>query len=396
MRLSLKAWNQSYQTFEAQVEQFNKKIQTTSLDAAELDKIFEIVKPEVARLKILAETAKAKEEQLAKGGCCIPSSKAIWILSALNGTAKICTIGGALLAMFESNPAAKWTGFGIFSFGEIFDSATTIYEAKLSLKNEQFKELSKLNREGAEHAKIFKKFIKQLKEIKHLENELIEKNKTLSKDKELLADHVVIDLGPSNLLDDRITACLREYNELPNRYRHEDIYCCVVSLLIQQLPSDDPLRTGLSDFEPTGIQDMSVLADQSLPIRYLQTTTGSFTSSASSLPRENSEKWGNEQFSKINDESQSFEEIDPLKAKIEYDRKLACYKHLVSQRFKTKRDIAFFDTPNGWRIDSHDGIKKVSRNAGLSTNISADDAKHKPTETSSQQHHMIDIVESIV
>lgn len=375
--INVQAWNESYHTFENQVEEFNKKIQTSTLDINEIDKIYEIVKREVSRLQELAEIVKAKEEEIEKGGCCALSSKAIWTLTLLNGVSKICAIAGVILSIAaESNPTAKWIGVGIFAVGEIFDSATTIYDANITLKGEKISDLVKINKEGAEHALIFKKFLKRLKKIKHMEQQIIEQNRS-SSDKNYISNHVIINIESSKILDEWIGECLREYSELSSRYRRDDIYCRITSLLIQALPLDDPLRIGLIALEPSEGVDISILASNPLPIHYLP-----ICQRKSSLTNSKyDEQWSNEK-AKLNEDVSSIEEIDPLQIKteksndvdhinesqektdsiqkkIEYAQRLAYYKFLVAQRFKTNREITFFDTPNGWRIDSQEGVTRT-------------------------------------
>jgi ABC-type Fe3+-citrate transport system substrate-binding protein len=44
---------------------------------------------------------------------------------------------------------------------------------------------------------------------------------------------------------------------------------------------------------------------------------------------------------------------------LEYQQKVAYYKHQVNQRFHLKHDIPFFETPHGWQIHSREGVKKI-------------------------------------
>jgi hypothetical protein len=373
MSVNIQGWNDSYQNFESQVQEFNKKIQNYSIKPEELDKIYTIVKREVARLKEFVITAEERERELNNASCCGHSSKTIWTIGLLNGASKVFSIGGAVLAIFEDNPTLKWLGVGAFAAGEVFDSATTIYEAKIALDGEEITGLSKLNKQGVEHAEIFKNFLKELKKIKKIEKELIKANESLEKTS--LAQSVIIDFNNANKvkkkeshkneegassfekLDQQISSCLHYYEELPASYRPDDLYCHIISMCIQQLPSDDPLRIGLTSLENKQVKDMSVMAEQSLSVSYFPTVKKRSTL-ASKLKEE--ENWSHEQLNKRDEEEIELEEMDPLEVKKEYERQLAYYKHQIAQRFGTKREIAFFDTSNGWRIDSRDGIKRTN------------------------------------
>ena len=356
MNVNVAAWHHCYDNFENQVNVFNQRVQASALTEENVGEIYEVVKREVDRLSELTQAAKAREEELSQGGWCYASiSKKIRHLGLLSGACKACEIAGAILAITaEENLETKWIGVGLFVIGELFDSAATLYETKICLQSDETSQLARLNKEGLEHAQIFEKFLKQLKDLKHMETQLLEEYE-LYKKQPLTADHVIINLESSKSLDDRISDCLKEYEELPTRYRRDEIYCRIISHLIQKLPPNDPLRIGLAELEPISNQDISALAEQPLPVRYFPT----MTKRKSSLDHQSSANpWIAEEQSKlIADEVNKKSEREDLL--LEYQQKVAYYKHQVNQRFHLKHDIPFFETPHGWQIHSREGVKKI-------------------------------------
>ncbi len=380
MSVNIQEWQQSYSAFENQVKVFNDKVNTTDLTKEDISKIYQTVKAEVKRLSAFAEAVKTREEELEKGSCCSPSRKTIWILSLLNGTSKVCSISGAIVALVADNITAKWIGVGLFALGETFDSATTIYEAKTTFDFEESGSLAKLNKEGVEHAQIFKKFLKQLKEIKQMEEQLLEEYQSHTKPP--LLQHTIINLGSTKNLDECISACLNEYENLPSYYRREDVYCHMISHLIQMLPPTDPLRIGLKNLEPT-LKDKNMInkdkntinpLDQSLSMHYLPVVK--------TKKRSSEDEWINEQKANSTEETLQLEEKDLFSPQLDYTQKVACYKELVAQRFNLKYHVAFFDTAMGWRIDSKEGIKKISKSieetsVSSSSSLSSSSSKKK-------------------
>lgn len=355
MSVNAEVWNQSYHKFQEQVEAFNQAITTSSLDLEEIDKIDQLVGDEVKRLKEYTTIVKAKEKALEESGCCTTTSKAMWILFLLNTACKVCSIAGSLLAIFQDDGTAKWIGFGIFCVGEGFDTVTTLHTDRIFIKGMEIAELSKLNKEGAKHAKQFKKFLEKLKEVKKLEQELIEKHRS-HEEAPLSEHHTVIDLS-SESLDEKISACLHNYEDLPSQLRDDDLYCRILSIVIANLPNDDPLKMQLIALEPRE-KDISALADKSLPIRYLSKKQSySHSSDEEDLKLK---KWKNE---KISRKKESIliktKRIDVLTSQEAYGQKVAYYKHLVAQRFNTRRMISSLYTPHGWIIDSQNDIKRA-------------------------------------
>lgn len=357
MSVNTQEWNERYDKFESQVKEFNTKMRQSALSKEEVDEIYTVVKREVNRLSELSEAASKRQEELTQNKCCcfVPNRIAIWSLTGLNALAQTCAAGGAALAIFDDNPATKWTGVGVLGIGGAFAFITTICQTKLSLNSDEVSKLATLNKEGVEHAKIFKKFLKRLKEIKHLETRLLEDYQ--SREKSPLANHVVINLGSSSDLDGCISACIKGYEMLPNCYRHEDVYCHMISHLIQRLPPSDPLRIGLNALEPRELnEDISLPAEHSLPFHYLPT----FQSKKLSSSQEKSEedKWSAEAHPRISLVEDSERIEDSEQAKLKYEQQIAYYKNQVMQRFDLKHNISFFETPAGWKISSTDGIKR--------------------------------------
>lgn len=390
MSLNIQVWNNSYRNFENQVREFNQKIQTNSLETLELDKMYETIRGEVCRLKEFAEAAQKREEELEKAGCWGPTSKGFWRMALLNTATKIFSLTGALFAIFDKNPTALWVGFGAFAVGEVFDGITKVYEYKLFQDGEHIVELSKLNKEGVVHAKLFKKFLKELREIKRAEEEMIKENIL---NQTSLAEHIVIDLSPTPFLDQQISSCLQLYEALPTAYRSDDLYCRMVSIFIQHLPKEDPLRIGLSALAPVEkSDDISELANQPLPIHYLPTTImRRSTQSTHPSKSEKDEKWTQEQETRPKSEMITQDIHDPLNIKSNYDKELAYYKYLVINRFKLKKDIAFFNTPNGWRLDFQNGISPIELKSTIISEELEMNLENKFEATSSRKNSISDV-----
>jgi hypothetical protein len=350
MSVNIHAWHQSYRSFEKQVEEFNNKVKHTNLTEENVNQIYQAVKQEVKFLNQYAEAAKAREEELEQGGyCCTPSRKAIWTIGSLNVVSKIFSVAGAVMAIVNYNPITQGIGAGMFALGETFDAATTIYEAKVGLDFEEVSALAKLHKESVEHAKIFQKFLKQLKEIKKMENQLLQEYRSHANHSR--SEYVIINLDPTKNLDEYISACLNEYEELPACYRQEEIYCRIISHLIQLLPPDDPLYIGLAELDPIP-KDISILADQPLPMRYLPTLRRSQSSSDS--------KWVGEAKAQSKQEVPQLKQVDSIDPQSEYIQRVAYYTYLVTQRFKLKHNVKFLETSTGWHINPISGIKKIS------------------------------------
>ncbi len=372
MNFSVSAWKRSYQAFEAQVELFNKQMNISSFPSEEMDKIYQIVKTEVKNLKAFAEAIAQKEKELDQPGCCSPTSRFLWEMGLINGTTKVCEVTGALLATFASEPVSKYAGLGLFIGGELINLAASIHESYIYLKTSSVADLAKINKEGVEHAKIFKKFLKELREINKMEKQILEENISSSKKmKEKLIEenkfpqainyqiNVNLASKPAKLplnLDEHISYCLHQYEELPSCYKRNDIYSRIISILIQQLPKDDPLRQGLEDLEPKVdfplMENVSRLAEKPLPIHYLPTNKTKFLQASD-------EKWQVEKQSREGTDIELEEQMTSPHSKEEYDRKLAHYKFLVARRFQIKTNFAFIDTPNGWRLNSSEHITRI-------------------------------------
>lgn len=390
MSVNIQEWHQRYDSFEAQVKEFNKKIKKSALSKEEVDHIYTIVKREVNRLSELTEEATRREEELQQKHCCscIPSRAAMWTFTGLNFTAKVCSTVGACLAFFYDNMVARWTGIGFYIVGETIDGITTVCQTKLSLESDEASQLAKLNKEGVEHAKIFKKFLKRLKKINRIEAQLLEEYR--SREKPPLSDHIVININSPKDLDVRISACLKDYEELPPCYRKEDVYCRMISHLIQKLPPDDPLRIGLDELEPLTLhEDINLLAEHSLPVRYLP---NSFKKKFdSSEEKSDKSKWNGEEHSHL-------KTMDDSKGTVlEYEQQIAYYKSQVMHRFNLKHNISFFETPNGWKVSPVEGARKITdsveeEDSLKPIHIKKTEKKEKKSTTSKSQQSVEEMV----
>jgi hypothetical protein len=365
MSVNVEAFNRSYATFKQQVIQFNKELETSPLKTKKLKEIYKIVAEETTRLQAYARAAQAREEEFEHHTCFTftPTTKAIWTITALHTAAKVFEIGGVLLAIIagEDNSQAKWGGFGVFIATAVCDLVGSGYETFMNLRGAEIVELSQLNKEGVEHAETFKKFLEELIKIRKLGKKLLKE--ATSQESSSLSNHTVIPLHPSGILDLSIRDCLRLYDTLPNSYRRNDLYCRILSLLIHHLPPSDPLRIGLAEFEPT--EDLSILADRSLPIQYFPRAR---RRNPFHVHEHEEDKWSNEQQSKK--EKLHVESIDSEDLRLEFKERLAYFKEEVAQRFQTTRPIAFFETEHGWRVDGEEGVHRISKSTEKSSSHS--------------------------
>jgi len=371
MCVNIQEWHQSYGNFEEQVSEFNKKIKKSDLSNEGINQIYAIVQREVKRLGELLTEVTRREKELENTE---HLSKGLIQLGLISGVAKITTIAGFILGILgRKDSIAMGIGCGIFAVGEVFDWGTFLYDRKISLLKDERSELVKLNKEGVEHAKIFCKFLQQLREIKQIETHPIGEYETETRERS--TDHVPINLNASldnssdsfkgsfKDLNCRISSCLKDYEELPRRYRREDVYCRIISHLIQKLPLNDPLYIGLNKLEPTTLfEDVSQIAEHPLTTQYLPPTMN--RRSSSSEGERNALRW--------NAEEQSHSNLTPLEMKNDtaesefkthargkYEEQVAYYKNLVMQRFQLSFNIPYFETPQGWQITPQGEIKKI-------------------------------------
>lgn len=357
MSTTVQEWRQSHQAFVLQVQKFDEKVRNFALPEEELDKIYAIVKHETKRLKELTDTAINRQTQIDNKRWCGLSRKSLWKLGTLNGLSKFFTISGGAVAIISENTTAKWVALSVAAIAEILDTTSTLYSYKINLDNEEIAQLSKLDKQGVEHAKTFKKFLKKLKKINKIQEEILKTNLTCKQ--EIVPHQVVINIDlNTSTLDQQIRSCLHDYEELPNCYRKEEVYCKIISHLIQNLPPKDPLRVGLSEFEPCAeIENFNNQVDCNLPVRYLPDFKNQTSSSSFSENKEH--KWSVEEQNKYAETPTITDEVESRK---QFEKRLIYYKHSVMDRFGLKRDISFFETPHGWRVESKDGEQKICNN----------------------------------
>ncbi len=349
-------WTHSFQIVEEQITSFNSKVQQSNkledLDAAyqseELEKIYQIVKTETDRLKSFAVEVDKRLDKLEQG-CCGNSRCAIIVTGVLAAGSGVGGIAGGALGVWYDNPIGKGIGFGALVIASLFTWGATIYQTKLSLDQNLGVELARINKEGLEQAIVFKKFIKILKKVKKIEQEKLEQLRKAEVEKAL------------NL---NISLCLKQYENLGS-YRKDEVYFRLLSLLIQRLPDDDPLKVELGQFTPitpSRAKDLSILAQKPLPITYLPShikqSSNEMTPSSSDLQITDSEdktkesdkkeKWTGEQDNRLLFEGREI--IQPLQSKVKYAKNLEDYKRTVAQRFGIKRTISFIDIPHGMRL----------------------------------------------
>jgi hypothetical protein len=335
-----RSWNTSLGIIQEQIETFNKSVQSSTkledihkaYEPEALDKIYQVMKQQVQHLQNLSEQIEDRQDKLSHGSLTY-RKKTIIKTAFFNGVAKLFVAGGGLTVFIAEELISKGIGFGCLCVGALFDSATTIYSTKAFFNEDEHSTLAQINKDGVEQAKIFKKFIKRLKEIREVEK---------SRFKE---QSVNVNIN----LDRSISDCLRNYESL-GTYSKDEVYYRILSLLIQYLPTEDPLRQDFQTLIPSNFTDISYLASQPLPSSYLALENNKEQASPSSI-----EKWKGEKDNAPQKEPET-QVIDALQAKEEYAKNLACCKNAVAQRFHLRKNISHLYTFNGWCLED-DGIQ---------------------------------------
>lgn len=333
-------WNTTYRRLESQIELFNTGVQENKLfREMDIEKIYKIVEEETKRLKALSKVATAMESKLQKKNCCCYSLCTVALLSVIS---KVILIGGAAIPLIHvSDPVeALKISLGIAIGTAIFDLSSNLLIFKSSVDDSENRiQLARLDKQGVKHAKIFKKFLKELMKVNQLQNELLEAQR--SSQHSLSQDHVVIPLlSSSKNLDDHISACLQQYEELPPGYRKEESYCRIIRLFIERLPQDDPLRISFMGLE-TNPQLESIAREVGQPLRvhYLPTTQD-VTSDNDWVVEEQANP-------NVNQAKVDFQ-AEPEKRNLELE--IAAFKHSVAKRFHLKHNMPYVETPHGVRV----------------------------------------------
>lgn len=355
-------WNQSFSAIQRYIDQFNnsfqssKKIQELEQTYQEeaLENIYQLVEQETNRLKDLSKLAQSRLETIGKrldklesGNCCCTlSGRAVVITAVLAGFAALFGIAGLATAAASDEPISKWTGFGVGTVSLLFTCAVTVYGTKVSLiSNEEANlalekaELVSLNQQGVEQAETFKKLIKNLKDIKQIQKAQLQQLQEQSK---------------VSQLDEKISDCLNQYEDLGKKYKNNEVYFRLLSLLIHCLPDEDPIKADLESFNPiesSRVKNLTDIAEKPLEISYLPQDNESGLNTG----KEKS-KWTNEEQNHENCEIV----IDSLQSKQESAKKVTNYKHLVANRFGIHKDIPFFELSSGWRLTSEGKYVPIS------------------------------------
>lgn len=367
-------WRLSFEIIENQINAFNVTVQASDkleeIDAAyqseELERIYRIVKKEIARLTAFTNQVDKRLAAL-EDGCFGSSRRAIILTGILAGCSEVTGIAGGALGVWLDNPIGKGIGFGVFVLASLFTWSSTIYQTKISLDQNLGVELELTMQKGLAQAKVFQKFIKTLKSIKKIEKQQLEQLRKVAEEKTLDVD---------------IHLCLQQYENLGSHCKDE-VYFRLLSLLIHQLPEEDPLKVELSQFtpiSPSRVKDLSSLAQKPLSINYLPnhqetSTSGTIHSTSDSnssiksadksgedvkIAREDElkeDKWTGEQDGRFRANSQK-KTIQSLQSKDKYATRLGACKQMITQRFKIEKAISFIDIEDGIRL-TEEGYQSI-------------------------------------
>ena len=348
--VNIQSWSQSYELVKEHVLEFTQGLENSSLSAEETDDLYNKVKQEANHLKALATAARERQEELEKHAS-HPTYKTIVTMGVLKTACKLCEIAGAYFSFFADNDTEEIAGLGLFMGGSLLDLACFAYEMPLNLHGVEIAELTQLDKAQAEHARQFKKFLKHFNKARMHERTLSDRppTHTCSNTTVVLElNKTLLDLPPSDNLDEMISACLEAYEHLPPHLQKNELYYRILSMLIQHLPDDDPLKKALAELEPMPNFNGTALilppASPSAPPQPLSKPSAS--TEPKGLKKEPSPPPEDGFIG-----SRSLSELGS-----DYQRRLDYCKDLINQRFRPSRDICLLYTPNGFCIDSQNGI----------------------------------------
>lgn len=387
-------WHERTSNLETLVQDFNDRIQMPPASQRLSDplndiveRIYPLIQSELKRLEELSEIITTKQDELTTKTWCmgpVSISENIRDLTIINGIAKVCELAGFSLAVFHAKDSyAQWIGFSVFVVAGTFDAVATVYEAKLHLERAEASDLAKINRDGIEHAKIFRNFLQKLKQVKEKEQQKREAYQSREESPLMHRSTFHLNISDHDDLDESIGDCLREYEELPKNYRKPEIQCFIISQLIQGLPKTHPLRIGLDRLKPLNPgENVSELANKPLAVRYLPDSPGK-QRSHSSEDQTNEAGWGAEELKRSESIETGFiekSELDPKKIAEEYKREVADYQLDVMSRFQLTRSIPYFITDNGWKVSPKEGLTKIESSSQETEPREIPELNNKPNE----------------
>lgn len=360
------AYHERTENLNALVQQFNDKIKNEVPDKPGssqfhelVEQIHPLVEKELDRLRELRREIAARQEQLSRKTCCsipIPVSRNIRNIVLLNSAVKISEIAGVIMALIaENNSHLKWAGVTLFSVSAMIDVIASAHESMLYLENGERAELAKLNLQGVEHAAQFELVLRKLKEIKNKEE--------AQKDSHDSRFQSSKDVNISDETDKKIGDCLNEYGELPKTYRDEDVYSRILSLLIQNLPTSDPLRKKLHELEPLDL-DLSSENANNRTLRTSYFPSSPRRRSTSSLEQSHDRDWRSEELAGRENNGDGVVENTTHMFEMEketeiYKKQFQEYQATIMNRFGLRRTIPYIETPNGWKITPYARVEKI-------------------------------------
>lgn len=186
-----------------------------------------------------------REKDLNEQKClCIPTSisGAFYVISGLNCCANVISSLGNILTFAGPTPQLRLTGLAV---GLSADACSFVSDCALNLFYMQRDEISrivKVNQAARDNALKFQGFLNELKIINEKQNRLLE---ALKNSNSLSYNEDTIDAGTNRVIDRKIRACVKKYENFPEQFRRTGVCGRLVLQIIEGFPPNDPLCNGL-------------------------------------------------------------------------------------------------------------------------------------------------------
>jgi hypothetical protein len=333
-------WNESYGNISRQVERFNQGLQApvvgnseNPLKPEELDEIYDIISSQFKRLKEVELDIKAKLKELTEGQDSYRGKEFKRVLG-VNVLTYLFT-GAAVTILFaadnifpsrkeengcvDDNPVKiiKGVAYGCGLVGLCFEGYSRSRELRLNYKQFQEEQLKEIAAQGVDNARTIKNFIKRFRDLRK--------------------SNPAQDINIQNNFDVRISNCLMTYQSLPQQFRNPDVFPRVVSLLIEQLPVEDPIQQQMNAASLAHRASVISDANNPLPVQYLP-----------SIPvSDDDQKWLSEAAPLGNGMRRP-----NLSCSASFSHLHANLKDIITQRFNLNpKHLPYIDTPGSVRIE---------------------------------------------
>ncbi len=274
-------WNESNNVFEEQIKIFNKKLNSHDIDSTVLNQIYEKTDKALKVKDIILKKFKEVQAQRSQSHpnfitrCfkkMIPTSIVSSISSIVpetpeNKSTALTITGsttGAISIVLLTINETKYYGAGFGAFGVILTAGSAYYQHMGNKSEKENKTISSAVIEGTGQIKLFRKMLKKLKVIQDEFEEL----KAVRTQESTVTINNQQNIYVSQKIDANITACLTAYDCLGDNIKTPTSNSEILSLLIQRLPDNDPLKIGTNALARRQVSVVQA-AKAPLPINYI-------------------------------------------------------------------------------------------------------------------------------